>query len=162
LIQEIRRYVVYLSKNKTNYFVFGKQLAISEIAGLVIGVIIAEISAYFLFDKKVDVSIYSGIADYAASIVCFFVIYYYDNKRYYIEYKKSERIKKVVKSTLRIWPSVVIADVAYIISRPYIHYLLMVSGLESGVAATIAHFAAFGIFNIIAIFSKSMVDYVRI
>jgi hypothetical protein len=160
-MQEVRRYIIFLTKNRTTYLVFGKQLAISEIAGLVMGVIVAEISAYFLLDKKVDVSLYSGIADYAASIVCFFVIYYHDNKRYYIEYDKSERIEKVLKNTLRIWPSVAIADVAYIICRPYIHYLLMIFGLESGMAATIAHFVSFGIFNIIAIFSKSIIDYIR-
>jgi hypothetical protein len=159
-MQEIRRYIVFLAKNKTTYLVFGKELAISEIAGLLVGVIVAEVSAYFLFDKKVDVSLYSAIADYAASIVCFIVIYYQDNKRYYRE-DKSERIIKVIKSAFRIWPSVIIADIAYIICRPYIHYLLMVSGLETGVAATIAHFVAFGIFNVIAIFSKSVVDYVR-
>ncbi len=160
-MQEIRRYIVFLAKNKAAYLVFGKQLAISEIAGLLVGIIVAEISSYFLFNKKVDVSLYSGIADYAASIVCFIVIYYQDNKRYYREDDNSKRIRKIIKSVFRIWPSVIIADVAYIICRPYIHYLLMISGLETGVAATIAHFVAFGIFNVIAIFSKSVVDYVK-
>jgi len=37
----------------------------------------------------------------------------------------------------------------------------MVYGLEAGMAATIAHFVAFGLFNIIAILSRSIVDYVR-
>src|SRR5262249_6810368 len=98
------------------------------IAGLVMGIIVADISAYFLYDKKADISLYSGITDYAASIVCFFVMYYHDNKRYYIEYGKPERIKQILKSMLCIWPSVALADIAYIISRPYIHYLLMIHG----------------------------------
>lgn len=51
-MQQIRRYAVFLSKNRSNYFLFGKQLAISEIAGLVMGVIVAEISTYFLYEKK--------------------------------------------------------------------------------------------------------------
>ena len=92
---------------------------------------------------------------------CFLAIYYQDNKGYYREDDKSKRIGKIIKSAFRIWPSVVVADIAYIISRPYIHYLLMINGLEGGIAATIAHFIAFGIFNAIAIFSKSIVDYVR-
>lgn len=157
-MQQIRRYAV-LSKNRSNYFVFGKQLAISEIAGLVMGVIVAEISTYFFYEKKADISLYSGIADYSASIVGFFVIHYHDSRRYYTEYDRLERFIKVLKSMLRIWPTVVIADVAYIFCRPYIQYLLLTYGLESGVAATIAHFIAFGIFNAIAIFSKSIADY---
>jgi hypothetical protein len=160
-MQEIRKYIAFVGRNKTAYIAFGKQLAISEIAGLLVGVIVAELSAYFLFDKKVDVTFYSGIADYAASIVCFLAIYYQDNKEYYREDDNSKRIGKIIKSALRIWPSVVLADIAYIISRPYIHYLLMINGLESGIAATIAHFIAFGIFNVIATFSKSIVDYLR-
>jgi hypothetical protein len=38
---------------------------------------------------------------------------------------------------------------------------LLVSGLEAGVAATIAHFAAFGVFNGVAILSRSIIDYLR-
>ena len=89
------------------------------------------------------------------------MIYYHDSKRYYLEYDRLQRFKKVLKSILHIWPTIAIADVAYIFCRPYIQYLLLTYGLESSVAATIAHFVAFGIFNAIAIFSKSMADYVR-
>lgn len=70
LIQEIIRYFAFIRKNKRVYLVFGRQLVISEIAGLVAGVLVAEgISGYFFFNKKIEVSLYSGIADYAASIL---------------------------------------------------------------------------------------------
>jgi hypothetical protein len=160
-MKEIRSYISFLAKNKAKYLVFSKQLAISEVAGLLAGIFAAEVSSYFLFDKNIDISLYSGIADYAASIICFIAIYYHDNKKYYIDDYKRERIKKIIKSALHIWPSIALADIAYIISRPYIQYLLMVYGLEAGMAATIAHFIAFGLFNIIAILSRSIVDYAR-
>jgi len=38
----------------------------------------------------------------------------------------------------------------------------MIHGLETSIAAIIAHFVAFGLFNIIAILSKSIVDYVHL
>jgi hypothetical protein len=60
-----------------------------------------------------------------------------------------------------LWPSVVAADVAFIIVRPSLHYLSLSFGLEAGVAATLAHFLAFGVFNLVAIFSRSLVDYAR-
>jgi len=162
LSQEIKKYFAFIKKNKSTYLVFGKQLLISEVAGLVVGILVAEgLSAYFFFDKKIDVPLYSGIGDYAASILAFLVIYYHDNKRYYKEDKGLLRIGKIIKSAFSIWTSVIIADIAYIICRPYLHYLLMIYGLETGIAATIAHFAAFGIFNTVAILSRSMVDYIR-
>jgi hypothetical protein len=39
--------------------------------------------------------------------------------------------------------------------------VLLVSGLEAGFAATVAHFTAFGVFNGIAILSRSVIDYMK-
>ena len=60
-MKEIRSYIEFLANNKSKYLVFSKQLAISEVAGL-----LAEVSSYFLNDKNIYISPYSGIADYAA------------------------------------------------------------------------------------------------
>ena len=123
-MKEIRSYIEFLANNKSKYLVFSKQLAISEVAGLLAGIIVAEVSSYFLNDKNIYISPYSGIADYAASIICFLAIYYHDNRKYYIDEYKLERIIKVIKSALHIWPSIALADIAHIISRLMIKIIL--------------------------------------
>jgi hypothetical protein len=158
VLESIKNYLAFVRKNKSDYLLFNKQLVFSEIAGLVFGLIAAEASKSF---SKIENSLYSGIIDYCASIGFFFIIYYYDNKKYYLDCSRSTRIIKIVKSAFSIWPSIIIADVAYVIARPYFHYLLVIYGLETGLAATIAHFLAFGIFNLVAVVSKSMIDYAR-
>jgi len=158
VFQNIKNYFIFVRKNKANYLLFNKQLVFSEIAGLIAGLIVAEASKSF---NKIENSFYSGITDYCASLGFFFIIYYYDNKKYYINLNRSNRFKEIIKSALSIWPSIIIADVAYIISRPYFQYLLLVHGLETGLSAAIAHFLAFAVFNLIAIGSKSIMDYIR-
>jgi len=39
--------------------------------------------------------------------------------------------------------------------------LVISNDLETGIAAMIAHFLAFGIFNIVAVISKRIIDYTR-
>jgi hypothetical protein len=159
VFQTILNYIAFVKKNKVNYFIFNKQLVFSEIAGLISGLIVAEM---FYSLSKASNSFYSGITDYIFSIVFFLIIYYYDNKKNYQHYKYYNRIKKILKSAISFWPSIIIADIAYLIARPYIHYMLIsLFGLETGLAATIAHFFAFGLFNIIAILSKSIIDFVK-
>ena len=102
-----------------------------------------------------------GIADYTGSLLGFLGIFYSDNKMQYRELGRKERFKRIMKNAFSLWPSVAAADVAYILARPSIHYILLVSGLEAGIAATIAHFAAFGVFNGVAMLSRSIVDYLR-
>jgi hypothetical protein len=96
-MKEIRSYIDFLAKNRSKYLVFSRRLVISEVAGLLAGIIAAEISSYFLNDKDIGISLYSGIADYSASIICFIAISYHDNKKHYIDEYKRERIKKVIK-----------------------------------------------------------------
>jgi hypothetical protein len=158
VLQNIKNYFAFVRKNKSDYLLFNKQLVFSEIAGLVLGLIAAEASRSF---TKIENSLYSGFIDYCASIGFFFIIYYYDNKKYYLDFSRSTRLIKIIKSAFSIWPSIIIADVAYVIARPYFHYVLMTHGLETGLAATVAHFLAFGVFNLIAVVSKSMIDFAR-
>jgi len=103
----------------------------------------------------------SGVADYAASILGFFAIFYYDKKPHYRELSRNERFKRIAKEALSLWPAIAAVDIAYIFMRPYLHYILLVSGFEAGIAATVAHFVAFGVFNGVAILSRSIIDYIK-
>lgn len=156
----LKKYFRFVQSNRPVYFNFNKQLVIGELAGFAAGVGVAEAAAAITKDELV-ISVTSGAADYAGSILGFLAVFYRDSKAQYSELGGKERFKRIMKDAFSLWPSVAAADVAYILTRPYIHYILLVSGLEAGIAATIAHFAAFGIFNGVAILSRSIIDYLR-
>jgi hypothetical protein len=156
----VRRYFQLLRDRRSIYLRFNKQLLIGELAGFAAGIAAAEVAASASVDDF-SISAYSSASDYIASILGFFAVYYSDNRSTYKEQTRCARIKKVTKDAFKLWPSVVAADVAFIIVRPYLHYMTLLLGLEAGLAAAIAHFLAFGVFNCVALFSKSMIDYAR-
>jgi hypothetical protein len=154
----LKKYFNFIQRNKLAYLKFNKQLVIGELAGFAFGVGIAEVAAAFTHDDFA-ISLSSGLADYTGSILGFLAIFYYNNSLKYRGLRGKDRSKRILKDAFSLWPSVATADVAYVFARPYIHYVLLVSGLDAVVAATIAHFAAFGVFNGIALLSKSIIDY---
>lgn len=156
--KSFRDYFTFISNNRRVYFHFNRQLLIGELAGFGAGVGVAEAAAAITTDEFV-ISVSSSIADYAGSIIGFLAVFYYDNMRQYADLPRREQFKKIIKNAFSLWPSVAVADVAIIVTRPYVHYLLLISGFEAGVAATIAHFVAVGVFNGIAILSRSILDY---
>ncbi|HEX2013978.1 MAG TPA: hypothetical protein VLA68_02000 [Nitrososphaera sp.] len=156
----ISHYFKFLHDRRSTYIRFNKQLLIGELAGFGAGIAVAEASAWLMMDD-VAISLYSSAADYSGSILGFLAIYYNDNKWRYKDEKRGTRVKNVLKAALSLWPSVVAADVAFILARPYFHYATLSLGLEAGVGATIAHFLAFAVFNGVAILSRSIIDYAR-
>ncbi|MEW6603277.1 MAG: hypothetical protein AB1351_01145 [Thermoproteota archaeon] len=156
----LKKYFKFVQNNRPVYFNFNKQLVIGELAGFAAGVGVAEAMSAATRDEFA-ISISSGIADYAGSILGFLAIFYRDSKAQYSELARKDRFKRIMKDAFSLWPSVAVADVAYIFARPYVHYILLVSGIEAGIAATIAHFAAFGVFNGVAILSRSIIDYLK-
>lgn len=158
-IQPLRKYFRFVQSNRPVYFNFNKQLVIGELAGFATGVGVAEAMAASRDEFAISVS--SGVADYTGSILGFLAIFYHDGKCQYRDLSGKNRFKRIIKDAFRLWPSVAAADVAYILARPYIHYILLVSGLEAGIAATIAHFSAFGVFNGVAILSRTIIDYLK-
>lgn len=156
----LKKYFRFVQDNKPVYFNFNKQLVLGELAGFAAGVGVAEAMAATTRDEFA-ISVSSGIADYAGSILGFLAIFYRDSKAQYSELSGKDRFKRIMKDAFSLWPSVAVADIAYIFARPYVHYILLVSGLEAGIAATIAHFAAFGVFNGVAILSRSIIDYIK-
>jgi hypothetical protein len=156
----IKKYIRFVNSKKPVYFHFNKQLVVGELAGFAAGVGVAEAAAALTRDE-LAISLSSGFADYAGSILGFFAIFYRDNKPHFPELNRRERFKRIMRDAFSLWPSIVAADIAYILIRPYMHYVLLVSGLEAGFAATVAHFTAFGVFNGIAILSRSVIDYMK-
>lgn len=156
----LKKYLRFVQNNSPVYFKFNKQLVIGELAGFAAGVGVAEAMATVTRDEFA-ISVSSGIADYIGSILGFLAIFYHDSKAQYSELAGKDRFKRIMKDAFSLWPSVAAADVAYIFARPYVHYILLVSGIEAGIAATIAHFASFGVFNGVAILSRSVIDYLK-
>lgn len=156
----LKRYFKFVQSNRPVYFNFNKQLVIGELGGFAAGVGVAEAAAAVTRDE-LTISVSSGVADYAGSILGFMAMFYRDSRAQYSELGRKDRFKRIMKDAFSLWPSVAAADVAYIFARPYIHYILLLSGLEAGIAATIAHFAAFGVFNGVAILSRSIIDYLK-
>ena len=58
-----------------------------------------------------------------------------------------------------LWPSVLAADVVFLLIRPYIQHLLLDNNFDVGITSVLAHFLAFGAFNLTAILSKSVFDF---
>ncbi len=158
--ETIKRYTRFIHANKRIYLLFNKQLLVGGLAGLLSGIAVAEAVALFT-DDEIASSVPSGVVDYTASILGFLAVYYYDSKPQYLHLGRNDRIKRIMRTALSLWPTVVAADVAYLITRPYVHSVLLVFGLEAGVSAAIAHFIGVGIFNGTAVLSKSIIDYVR-
>ena len=156
----LKKYFKFVQSNRPVYFNFNKQLVLGELAGFGAGLGVAEAVAATTRDE-LTISVLSGVADYAGSILGFLAIFYRDSKTQYRELEGKKRFSRIMKDAFSLWPAVAAADVAYIFSRPYIHYILLVSGLEAGIAASIAHFAAFGVFNGVAILSRSIIDYLK-
>jgi hypothetical protein len=156
----VRRYLQFFLARRSSYFQLNKQLLIAELAGLCAGTGVSEMASAGGVGQF-GISVYSSAADYAASIASFLAIYYKDEKSQYGEAPRSMRLKKVLGSALRLWPSVIAADIVFILVRPYFQYLALSNGLEAGMAAIIAHFIAFGFFNLVAVFSKSIIDYAK-
>jgi hypothetical protein len=155
-----RQYFKFLLAHRSTYVRFNRQLLIGELAGFGAGVAVAEAVASLNGDEFA-ISAYSSGADYLGSILGFLAVFYADNRSSYHNDSRSARTKKILKDALKLWPSVLAADIAFILVRPYFHYISLTLGLEAGVAATIAHFLAFGVFNGVAILSRSLIDYAR-
>jgi len=158
--ETIKKYLRFIHANRRIYLIFNKQLLVGGLAGLLSGIAVAEVVALFTKDE-IAISVPSGITDYVASILGFLTVYYYDNKSQYLHLPKNERIWRVTKSALYLWPAVVAADIAYIVTRPYVHSILLLLGIEAGVAAAIAHFIGVGIFNGTALLSRSVIEYIH-
>ena len=158
--RSIRQYFRFLLDRRATYVQFNKQLLLGELAGFGAGVVVAEVGASIALDD-IATSAYSSAADYFGSILGFLAVYYYDQRSAHQGFSRSSKIKKILRNAFKLWPPVLAGDIAFIIARPYFHYVMLVSGIEPGFAATIAHFLAFGIFNCVAIFSRSMIDYAR-
>lgn len=158
--ETIKKYLKFIHANRQTYLTFNKQLLLSGFAGFFAGIAVAEAVAVFSEDE-ITIAVSSGTVDYAASILGFLVIYYYDNKPKYPELTGRDRVKRIMKNALSLWPSVLAADIAFIIARPYVHSVLLLSGLEAWIGAAISHFIGVAIFNCIALLSKSIIDYSR-
>lgn len=156
----VRGYLQFLATRRSDYLRFNKELFLGELAGFGAGIAVSEAAAGAGLGP-IEISAYSSAADYAGSVGGFFAVYYKDQRPQYLEMTRKVRFKKILGNALRLWPSVVAADVAFIIVRPYIHHLLLSMEMEAGIAATIAHFLAFGVFNLVAVISRSLVDYQR-
>ena len=161
LLNAIEKYVRFVHANRRVYFVFNKQLLLGGLAGLFSGIAVAEGVALFTRDE-ITISVSSGVVDYVCSILGFFAVYYFDNKsQYRSTVRTTERIWRTTKQALSLWPTVVAADVAYIIMRPYVHSIFLSLDMEAGVSAAIAHFVGVGIFNGVAVLSRSIIDFIR-
>lgn len=156
----LKKYFKFVQSNRPVYFNFNRQLLIGELVGFATGVGVAEAVATVTKDE-LAISASSGAADYIGSILGFLTIYYRDNKAKYSHLDRKKQFKQIMKNAFSLWPSVAAADIAIIFTRPYVHYLLLLSGFEPGISATIAHFAAVGVFNAIAILSRSIIDYAQ-
>jgi hypothetical protein len=156
----LRNYFRFLREQRSTYLQFNKQLFVGELAGFGGGVLVAEATASAGFDHF-TISAYSSGADYGGSVAGFLAVYYNDHKSCFPDLRGARRLRKVLKNALKLWPSVIAADVAFILVRPSLHYLSLSLGLEAGIAATFAHFLAFGVFNLVAIFSRSIFDYAK-
>jgi len=161
IFKVIMKYLDFLHGNRSAYVTFNKQLFIAELAGFFGGIAVAEILNLIVADE-ISISIWSGVADYVGSILGFLAICYFDaDIAAYSNKSQTERFRMTMRYAISLWPSVLAADVVFIIIRPYIHYIFLLSGFEAGVAAVISHFLAFGAFNAVAILSKSILDYIK-
>jgi hypothetical protein len=142
-LASVRRYLQFLVAKRSSYFQLNKQLIIGELAGLAAGISASELASNAGLGE-LEISAYSSAADYAASIAGFLAVYYNDEKSQYREVPRKIRLKRVLGSALRLWPSVLAADVVFVLVRPYFQYLTLSVGLEAGISALIAHFIAFG------------------
>ena len=154
----IRQYISYLAYNARKYKTFNKQLVVGELAGIAAGLLVAELAILTDLDKA-GISIASAAADYLAALSGFLVIFYFDNRRQFMPLGRGKRVWKVCVMALRLWPSVAVADIVFIIVRPYIQYLFLGANFEAGITAIIAHFVAFAAFNLTALFSRSIIDF---
>jgi hypothetical protein len=154
----IHQYLHFVARNAKDYRKFNKQLVIGELAGFIAGLLVAEFAAVVNFDGWL-ISILSSLADYSASMSGFFVIFYYDNKSSYIELNSLVRIKRISGMALALWPSVLAADIVSLLVMSYIQHLLLGNNLDVGITSALAHFLAFGVFNLTAILSKSIFDF---
>ncbi len=158
--RSIRQYFRFLLDRRATYVRFNKQLLIGELGGFGAGIAAAEVAASVALDDFA-ISAYSSAADYSGSVLGFLAIFYLDSRSKFQGVSRTMRIKGTLKDAFRLWPPVLAADVAFILVRPYFHYVMLVLGIEAGVAAIIAHFLAFGVFNCVAIFSRSIIEYAR-
>jgi hypothetical protein len=152
------RYISFLASNAKRYQSFNRELFVGELGGIAAGILMAELAIAFAFNET-GVSIISSVSDYVAAFAGFVVIFYIDNRGKFSDLKRKQRVKKVLVMVLRLWPSVAAADIAFLFIRPYIQYILLAANIEVGVTSVLAHFIAFAVFNIIAIFSRSIIEF---
>jgi hypothetical protein len=133
---------------------------LAELAGFGAGVIAAEAVASVTEDEFA-ISISSSISDYAGSVLGFLALYYHDTKHLYKNDTFGTRLRKIMRGALGLWLSIISADIAFLIVRPYFHYAMLLTGVEPGLAGAFAHFMAFAVFNSVAIFSRSIFDYMH-
>lgn len=155
----IQKYLRFFARNSKTYIQFNKQLFLGELAGFLAGLAVAELVALWIAGDELAISVLSTGADYSAALSLFLIIFYYDQKASLMHLDKNSRIKKVLGLALRLWPAVAAADVAFLLARPYVHFELLQLNIDVGISATIAHFLAFGLFNLVAIFSRSLLDF---
>jgi hypothetical protein len=155
----IQKYLKFFARNSKTYIQFNKQLFLGELAGFLAGLAVAELVALSAANDEFAISVLSSAADYAAALTIFLVIFYYDQKGSLLHLERNSRIKKVLGLALRLWPAVAAADIAFLLARPYIHFELLHLNVDVVISTTIAHFLAFGLFNLVAIFSRSLLEF---
>ena len=161
-IRAFHKYLQFLACKARDYKRFNKQLIIGELAGFLAGLLVAEVASATITDINEGewvVSILSSIADYATSIGGFFAVFYYDNKSSVEGLSTWKRLKRIWRMALSLWPPVVAADIVFLLIRPYIQFQLLSSNIDISVTTVVAHFVAFGAFNLVAILSKSIFDF---
>lgn len=152
------RYFSFLASNAKKYQSFNRELFVGELGGIAAGILMAELAIALSFNGA-GVSIISSVSDYIAAFAGFVTIFYIDNRGQFTNLRRNERIKKVLGMVLRLWPSVAAADIAFLFVRPYIQYILLAAHIEVGISSVLAHFVAFAAFNLIAIFSRSIIEF---
>ena len=157
-INAIHKYLSFVACNARDYKKFNKQLIIGELAGFFAGLFVAESVATINFNGWL-ISILSSLADYSAAVIGFFIIFYYDNKSSFIELSSLGRIMTIFRIAFGLWPSAVAADIVFLFTRPYFQHLLIYDNFDIGIASMLAHFIAFGAFNLTAVVSRSIFDF---
>jgi hypothetical protein len=140
-----------------DYILFNKNIFIAGIAALIVGTFFTQFFAQQNKNNFLN-SIVTLSVEYAVYIPLFALLFYFDNKRRYIDPTSGKKNYRNIKNDIiKLFAIFSISEVIFAVSKVAIHFQLMQLSFEPYQASMIGSFTAWFIFLVIINFGAKIV-----
>ena len=144
-------------KKYKNYILFNKNIIIAGIAALIVGTFFTQLYAQQNKNNFLN-SIITLSVEYAVYIPLFALLFYFDNKRRYIDPATGKKNYKNIKNDIiKLFAIFSVSEIIFAVSKVSIHFQLMQISFEPYQASMIGSFTAWFIFLVVINYGAKVV-----